>query len=90
MFFVCCSPQVSPHSIPYRLETIKPNELGTEGVKVADRMNQRLKDAATTIQDCSHATHDYYKMKFIRMAVLSVSVLSSYQAFSSSQIDKKQ
>ncbi|GJJ06180.1 hypothetical protein Clacol_000369 [Clathrus columnatus] len=47
------------------LEPIKPQELGKEGGVLGDRMKDKLEAVAKGIQDCSHVTHEYYKMKFI-------------------------
>ncbi|KIJ51711.1 hypothetical protein M422DRAFT_244046 [Sphaerobolus stellatus SS14] len=47
------------------LESIKPEELGEEGGVITGNIKTRLETAAKNIQDCSHVTHEYYKMKFI-------------------------
>ena len=50
-----------------RLAPIKPAELGSGAESLAQRMDDRLKVAAVVIEECSHATNEYYAMKFIRM-----------------------
>ncbi|KDR69994.1 hypothetical protein GALMADRAFT_145041 [Galerina marginata CBS 339.88] len=47
------------------LAPIKPSELGSGAESLAQRMDNRLKAAADAIRECSHATHEYYKMKVI-------------------------
>ncbi|KAF8901892.1 hypothetical protein CPB84DRAFT_1846604 [Gymnopilus junonius] len=54
-----------------RLEHIDPAELGSGGEKLDEYMKDRLSEAAKAITECSHATHEYYKMKLIPKLIRS-------------------
>ncbi|KDR69989.1 hypothetical protein GALMADRAFT_145035 [Galerina marginata CBS 339.88] len=53
------------------LAPIKPSELGSGAESLAQRMDKRLEAARHAIEECSHATHEYYKMKVISKLVKS-------------------
>lgn len=57
-------------AITCRLDPIKPAELGDEGKALGALMKDRLEAASNLIQDCSHATDEYYKSKFISEFIL--------------------
>jgi len=67
-----------------RLTSIKPAELGSGAESLAQRMEGHLKVAAVAIEECSHVTNEYYKMKIIRMypdfSRIMESVLTAIQA----------
>ncbi|KIJ29840.1 hypothetical protein M422DRAFT_784182 [Sphaerobolus stellatus SS14] len=47
------------------LNDIQPSMLGPQGRTLEERMNSHINGAAVAIEECSHATHEYYKTKFI-------------------------
>jgi hypothetical protein len=67
-----------------RLARIEPAELGSGAESLAQRMDDHLKVAAVAIEECSHATNEYYKMKVICMypglSLIMESCLNAIQA----------
>ena len=61
-----------------------PKKPGSGAESLEQRMKDRLEVVADAIQECSHATNEYYKMKFIRMypglPLIKESLLTSIQA----------
>ncbi|KDR69957.1 hypothetical protein GALMADRAFT_160132 [Galerina marginata CBS 339.88] len=53
------------------LAPIKPAELRFGSESLAQRIDTRLRVAAVAIEECSHATHEYYKTKVISKLIKS-------------------
>ena len=67
-----------------RLAPIKPAELGFGAESLAQRMDNHLKVVVAAIEECSHVTDEYYKMKLICMypglSLIMESCLTAIQA----------
>ena len=67
-----------------RLAPIKPAELGFGAESLAQRMNNHLKVVVAAIEECSHVTDEYYKMKLVCMypglSLIMESCLTAIQA----------